>query len=199
MYYALVSFPRADTTFIDRIRRKYDPTVELIEPHLTVVFPVPDSVDKGELVHHCATMLQGWRPFPVAAGELTKSPDHWLLLTLREGASVVTELYRDLHRGFLGDYARPDLFQPHIGLGQFLKAGINRDWNHPSEADFDEDRYAQALREVQELDLELSWVIDSLDLIELPDEVIAWARGTRSYPYGAKAVRTERFDFRSRE
>src|SRR5262245_53698235 len=103
MYYALVSFPKTDTTLIDRIRRKYDPTVDLIEPHLTVVFPVPESVGKEALIHHCTAVLQGWRPFPVAAGELTKSPDHWLFLTLREGASAVTELYRDLHRGFLAD------------------------------------------------------------------------------------------------
>ena len=195
MYYALVSFPKADTTSIDRLRRKYDPMVDLIEPHLTVIFPVPESLGKRELVNHCAAVLQGWRPFPVVAGQLVKTPDHWLFLTLRQGAPVVTRLYQDLHSGFLSDYARPALFQPHIGLGQFVKAGRSFDWHNPSEADFDEDRYAQALREVQELDLELSWVIDALDLVELPDEVIAWARGSLpSYPQGARAVRAERFE-----
>ena len=182
-------------TSIDRLRRKYDPTVDLIEPHLTVVFPVPESLGKRELVNHCAAVLQGWRPFPVVASQLVKTPDHWLFLTLRLGASVVTELYRDLHSGFLGDYARPELFQPHIGLGQFVKVGRICDWNNPSKADFDEDRYAQALREAKELDLELSWVIDSLELVELPDEVIAWARGTvPSYPHRARAMRAERFE-----
>lgn len=195
MYYALVSFPKADMTSVDRLRRKYDPMVDLIEPHLTVVFPVPELLGKRELVNHCAAVLQGWRPFQVVAGELVKTPDHWLFLTLRQGAPVVTRLYQDLHSGFLSDYARPELFQPHIGLGQFVKAGRSFDWNNPSEADFDEDRYAQALREVKELDLELSWVIDALDLVELPDEVIAWARGSLpSYPHGARAVRAERFE-----
>lgn len=196
MYYALVSFPKVDTVSIDRIRRKYDPMVDLIEPHLTVVFPVPESVGRGELVRHCAKVLQGWSPFPVVAGPLVKSPDHWLFLTLRQGASAVTNLYRDLHSGLLGDFARPEIFQPHIGLGHFLKAGRTYDWSNPSEADFNEDLYAQALREVEELDLELSWVIDCLDLVELPDEVIAWARGILpSYPQGARAMRAERFDF----
>jgi 2'-5' RNA ligase superfamily len=195
MYYALVSFPKADMTSIDQLRRKYDPTVDLIEPHVTVVFPVPESLGKRELVTHCTAVLQGWRRFLVAAGPLVKTPDHWLLLTLSQGASVVTELYRDLNSGFLSDYARPDLFQPHIGLGQFVKAGRSFDWHNPSEADFDEDRYAQALREAKELALEISWVIDSLDLVELPDEVIAWARGSlSSYPHGARAVRAERFE-----
>jgi 2'-5' RNA ligase len=195
MYYALASFPEVDTVFIDRIRRKYDPTVDLIEPHLTVVFPVPESLGKGELVRHCTAVLQGWRPFPVGAGELAKSPDHWLLLTLREGAGAVTQLYRDLYSGFLGEFARPEIFQPHISLGYFLRAGRVNDWDNPSEADFDEDRYAQAMREVKELDLELSWIIDCLDLVELPDEVIAWARGILpSYPQGTRAMRTERLE-----
>lgn len=175
MYYALVSFPEVDTSVIDRIRREYDPTVDLIEPHLTVVFPVPESLGKSELIRHCAGVLRGWSPFPVTAGPLTKSPDHWLLLTLSQGAAEVTRLY--LHRGFLSGYARPEIFQPHLGLGNFLKAGTVCDWNHPREADFDEGRYARALREIEELDLELSWVIDGLDLVELPDEVIAWAQG----------------------
>src|SRR5215218_9128636 len=111
MHYALASFPKVDTVSIDRIRRKYDPTVDLIEPHLTVVFPLPESLGKGELVRHFAAVLQGWRPFPVVAGQLAKTPDHWLLLTLRQGASVITELYRDLYRSFLSDYARPEIFQ----------------------------------------------------------------------------------------
>jgi hypothetical protein len=196
MYYALASFPEVNSAGIDRIRRKYDPTAGLIEPHLTVVFPVPESLGRLTLVQHCAAVLQGWRPFPVIAGPLVKSPDHWLLLTLRQGASVVTKLYRDLHRGVLSDSARPEIFQPHIGLGHFLKAGRTSDWNNPSEADFDEDRYAQALREVKELDLEVSWVMDGLDLVELPDEVIDWARGILpAYPQGAKAVRAERLSF----
>ena len=110
----------------------------------------------------------------------------------------MTRLYRDLHSGFLADYARPELFQPHIGLGQFVKAGRCCDWNNPNEADFDEDRYAQALRKAKELDLELSWVLDSLDLVALPDEVIAWARGSLpSYPHGARAMRAERFELGS--
>jgi 2'-5' RNA ligase superfamily len=195
MYYTLVSFPKADMTAIDQLRRKYDPTVDLIEPHLAVVFPVPESLGERELVDHCTAVLQGWRPFQAAAGPLVKTPDHWLLLALSQGASVVTRLYRDLNSGFLSDYARPDLFQPHIGLGQFVKAGRSFDWHNPSEADLDEDRYAQALREAKELALEISWVIDSLDLVELPDEVIAWARGSlSSYPHGARAVRAERFE-----
>jgi hypothetical protein len=93
MYYALVSLPKANITSIERFRRTYDPTFGLIEPHLTIVFPVSEALGKRELVHHCTAVLQDWRPFPVVADQLVKTPDHWLFLTLSQGASAVTESY----------------------------------------------------------------------------------------------------------
>ena len=65
MYYALISFLKADMTSIDQLRRKYDPTVDLIEPHLTVVFPVPESLGKRELVNspnRCHAIRQNLLP-----------------------------------------------------------------------------------------------------------------------------------------
>lgn len=44
MYYAMVIFPDMDPKPINRIRAKYDPTLKLIEPHIPVLFPVPESV-----------------------------------------------------------------------------------------------------------------------------------------------------------
>jgi hypothetical protein len=47
MFYSLASFPQTDTSLIERFRRKYDPTADLIEAHLAVVFPVPDSIGRS--------------------------------------------------------------------------------------------------------------------------------------------------------
>jgi hypothetical protein len=41
MFYALVHYPQIDPEFINDFRRKYDPHVDLIEPHITFVFLVP--------------------------------------------------------------------------------------------------------------------------------------------------------------
>jgi 2'-5' RNA ligase superfamily protein len=190
MFYFLASFPETETGQIERFRRKHDPTADLVEAHLAVVFPVPDSIGRSRLIEHCEQVLRRWQPFPVVVAGFSKSPDHWLLLGLREGGATVTKLYLELNTGILEDHARPDLFQPHIGLGQFLKPGAIHDWNHPDPEAFEADRYSQALREAEALDLRLSWVLDHLDLGELPDEVISWARGES--PALAASLRVER-------
>jgi 2'-5' RNA ligase len=38
MSYALVHFPTIDTRQIDELRRKYDPQVDLIAPHITIPY-----------------------------------------------------------------------------------------------------------------------------------------------------------------
>jgi hypothetical protein len=44
MLYALVHYPTVDVGSINQLRKKYDPQIDLIEPHLTLVFPVPASI-----------------------------------------------------------------------------------------------------------------------------------------------------------
>ena len=53
VFYGLVHYPSIDTERIDRFRRKHDPLVDSIEPHITIVFPVPRSVGKEGLDHRC--------------------------------------------------------------------------------------------------------------------------------------------------
>jgi len=43
MFYALVHFPAITTTQINQLRKEYDPQVNLIDPHITLVFPI-DSI-----------------------------------------------------------------------------------------------------------------------------------------------------------
>ena len=52
MIYALVHYPSVDARRIQLLRRKYDPQFDLIGPHLTLMFPVPESVGEGNLVRH---------------------------------------------------------------------------------------------------------------------------------------------------
>ena len=48
MFYALVHYPNIDTRRINEFRRKYDPHFDLIEPHITFVFLVPESSRRSE-------------------------------------------------------------------------------------------------------------------------------------------------------
>jgi 2'-5' RNA ligase len=85
MYYGLVHFPKIDIKHIDLLRKKYDPTVDLIQPHITIMFPVPDEVGEAALVQHIERVLKPWKPIPIRTRGFHKSWDHWLFLTLEEG------------------------------------------------------------------------------------------------------------------
>ena len=187
MYYALVYIPQLDPKleeFIHDIRRKYDPTVHQSKPHITVLFPVPDSVGEPQLISHIQSVLSEWSPFEIQFGGFHKSDDHWLFLTLTEGEGQFKQLYRSLYTGILEKYRADDTtmrnFVPHLGLGLFLKKDSIYDWDNPQEADFDQHKYEEALQLAKGLPLSSSYIVDKLHLRAISDKVLDWATGKRA-------------------
>lgn len=122
MLYALVFRPKIDTLEIDAFRLKYDPHVNLIEPHITLVFPISDkNIDKDALVKHIGSVLKREKAFKIHLQGLEKSWDHWLNLILKEGNDNIAALHDKLYTGILASSFRRDLgYVPHIGLGLFI-------------------------------------------------------------------------------
>jgi 2'-5' RNA ligase len=179
MFYALVHYPNIDTRHINEFRRKYDPHVDLIEPHITFVFLVPESIGEANLVHHIEGVLCHWRPFPIRLKGLRKAWDHWLFLILAEGNENVIRLHRELYTSMLAPSQRPDIeFVPHLGLGLFAKQDVNYDIRNPQEVSLDVERYAQGLKEAQQLDLDYQCIIDRLHLVKISDDIseIVWSK-----------------------
>jgi 2'-5' RNA ligase len=199
-YYCLVFYPQLETERIDQIRRRYDPTVHVIRPHVTIVFPVPETVGEAKLIRHVESVLSDWSPFEIRLGGFHKSHDHWLFLTLAEGGHAVKRLYRSLYTGILAEYRRDDIeFLPHLGLGLFVKDGSKYDWDNPQQADFDQEQYEQALREANTLRLDSTCTVDKLHLVKISGEVLDWATGKRaSIPEGSQALEVREFRLRDR-
>ena len=68
MVYVLVYYPQLDSGLaqsIHEIRREYDPTVRLIKPHVTIMFPTPASVGELQLISHLQSVLSDWSPFEI--------------------------------------------------------------------------------------------------------------------------------------
>jgi len=171
MYYALVYIPQLGPKLeevIHDIRQKYDPTVHQSKPHITVLYPVPDSVGEPQLISHIQSVLSEWSPFDIRLGGFHKSDDHWLFLTLTEGEGQFKQLHRSLYTGILEKYRADDTtmrnFVPHLGLGLFLKKGSIYDWGNPQEADFDQHAYEEALQLAKGLPLSSSYIVDKLHL-----------------------------------
>jgi 2'-5' RNA ligase len=198
MYYTLNIYPRLNEELaesIDAIRRRHDPTFGFTKPHITVLFPVPDSVGEPQLIGHIESVLSGWPPFEVRLGGFHKSHDHWLFLTLVRGEARVKKLYQLLYTGILAEYRRDDIeFVPHLGLGLFIKEGSKYDWDNPQETDFDQTRYEEVLHQAKALPLPFSFRVEKLQLTKVSDEVLEWATGKRaSIPEGSRAVKAREF------
>ena len=171
MYYGLVHFPNIDLNDINRIRSKYDPTADLIAPHIGVMPPVPDSIGELNLIHHIETVLRDWQPFSIQIRGFTKSWDHWLLLTLCAGNQKVVKLHDQIYAGPLTTYRRTDIeFIPHISLGLFVKSQKEYSFKNPELLEFDAQLYQRALCEAEALRLVFQCTIDKLHLIGLSDD-----------------------------
>ena len=182
MSYALVHYPQINTRQINEFRLKYDPHVDLIEPHITFVFLLPESIGEAALINHIERVLINWRPFPIHLKGLQKSWDHWLFLILADGNEDVTRLHRDLYTGILAGYHRPDIeFIPHLGLGLFVRRDSNYDIRNPHEAFIDDESYSHALSEAQQLDFDYRCVVDRLHLVKLSGDLsrIEWSKEFR--------------------
>jgi 2'-5' RNA ligase len=182
MFYALVHHPRIDVKQIDEFRRRYDPHVGLIGPHITFVFLVPESIGEAALINHIDAVLSNWRAFPIQLKGLQKSWDHWLFLILAEGSEDVTRLHRDLYSGVLAEYHRPDIeFIPHLGLGLFARQDANYDIRNPREVSLDVENYSRVLREAQGLDFDYHCLVDRLHLVKISNDIsqIEWSKEFR--------------------
>lgn len=196
-YFFAGIFPERGVDAIQDIRRKYDPTVAVVAPHITVLFPVPESVGKADLISHLEDVCARRSSFEIRLGGFHRSDDHWLFLTLVQGAEDIRSLYLDTYSGILGQYRRADIpFVPHVGLGLFVQEGRRYQMGHPDSAAFDATGYNAALAEAATLEFHGSEHASALRVMKLPGTVMEWAAGERrAIPEGVRAtgVQTIRF------
>ena len=171
MLYALVFRPKIETSKIDGFRRKYDPHVDLIQPHVTLVFPINDkNIDKTVLESHIKDVLKDKKAFKIHLQGLDKSWDHWLNLILKEGNNEVIALHDKLYTDILASFFRKDLgYIPHIGIGLFVAENSGYKVIDPTLQVLDENKYKMALQEAESQNLDYWTELDNLELITLDD------------------------------
>ena len=164
MIYALVHYPEINTEQIDFLLIRYDRQADLIAPHITLILPLPDTVDQPALISHIAEVLLRWKRFPIRLAKLDKSFDDCLLLTATEGAEELAGLHDDLYTGMLAAHKSADMpYIPHVRLGAFTA--------QPALAE-------EALEVAKQLNLDYSSVVNRLHLVRVNDErtVVVWNR-----------------------
>ncbi|MGF2035624.1 MAG: 2'-5' RNA ligase family protein [Nostoc sp. CmiVER01] len=164
MSYAIVHYPNISTEDINQIRQKYDPQVYLIEPHITLVSPIIESINENNLILHIDNILSKWKTFPICFKGLQKSWDEYLFLMVEEGKADMIKLHNELYTGILAKYCRNNLlFIPHLTLGIFTN---------------NIDQFLQVLEEAQQLNLNYHCFVDKVHLINIADEQrsIIWSK-----------------------
>lgn len=171
MYYGLVYFPQIGIEQINKLRQKYDPTYNLIAPHLPILFPVPALLGTERIIKHIESILKNWRSFEIHLSGFKKSWDHWLLLTIKNGNDEIKKLSVEIYSGFLSEYQRKDIeFIPHISLGLFTTNISNYDLKNPEKLTFDENKFKEALLEAESMQLDFKCLLDNLDFIVLNND-----------------------------
>lgn len=165
MFYALVYYPPLKDEHMAAFRRKYDPYIDLIKEHITLVFPVTaDQISEEVLTAHIQGITGTWKSFAIHLTGFEKSWDHWLFLVVKEGNEVLIQLHDMLYRDCLAPFLRKDIpFVPHIGLGAFIKGTY--DLKDPQALTLDEPHYQQALAEAEQLGLDYWCQVDQLTLV----------------------------------
>ena len=162
--YALVYFPNIDTERINLLRKRYDPQVNLIEPHITLMFPVPEAIGENNLVNHVVSVLRNRQPFHVHLQGLERSSDDYLFLMVQEGKADITSLHDEIYTDVLVAYRKADLpYVPHLTLGVFAKNA---------------NEYPEALEAAKRLDLDYRCVLDKIHLLKINDYMtqIVWSK-----------------------
>jgi 2'-5' RNA ligase len=156
VFYALVHYPDIDTRRINQLRDKYDPQVMMIEPHITIVFPLHESVGEQRLNSHIRGVLNGWHPFAIRLKGVLQSWDDYLFLSVDEGSENLIRLHEELYAGILARYRREDIpFIPHVTLGVFTG---------------ETGRCARVLMEAERMELDYRSSVDRFHLVKINDD-----------------------------
>jgi 2'-5' RNA ligase len=122
---ALAFFPPAQVAqVVNHWRRLYDPYVDAIEPHITLVYPLNLTVAEwAEQRAAFAACLQSFAPFHIEITRLNRFLSPALVLWLQpEEGGTLTRMYRQLEErfpAFIEPPQPPLSFTPHMTVGFF--------------------------------------------------------------------------------
>jgi 2'-5' RNA ligase len=154
--YAVVYFPKNDLKQIQDFRKKYDPQWEIIDPHITLVFPFSDLPEEA-IINHVENIVGTIKPFEIQLKGLMKSFDHCLFLLVQEGKEHIMGLHDQLYKDSFTSYLRADIpFVPHMTIGYFAT----------KEDQLKKDLYEKGLAEATAINFDIICQFDNISLIK---------------------------------
>lgn len=118
----IMIFPKFDNIdVINDIRKKYDPLVDLVLPHITLVFPFDSELTNEELSLYLKECLNDIQPFKVQLEGFSKQQNkygNYLLLNVVQGMDVIKSIHERLYKNKLKQFDAGNDFVPHMTVGK---------------------------------------------------------------------------------
>ncbi len=152
---AVVFFPRSNLEKINSFRKNYDPSFNILLPHITIVSPLSE-LSENQLIEHAEKAMKGTVPFAIHFKGLYKTSDNYFFLLVKEGNENIVKLRDRLYSGIMAPHIPTDFpFVSHITLGCFIK----------NDKTLDEALYTKAYSEAEALNFDFTDTFDSVSII----------------------------------
>lgn len=118
---SVILFPKFNSlNTINSIRKKYDPLVKCIPPHISIVFPFDSNISTNELKEHVKDSLKGIKKFNIQLKDITGDfRDGFLFLNVKKGNDNIIELHDKLYSGILQNFLFNKItYCPHLTVGR---------------------------------------------------------------------------------
>ncbi len=120
---AIHIFPEFNNSeILDNYRKKYDPLYNLINVHITLVFPFKSKLTDNDVNEHIRGVLLGVESFKISLHGFSKSSDGYIFLNVIDGFEELVKLNDKLYSGILSNFRNKDIeYSPHITIGKIEK------------------------------------------------------------------------------
>ncbi len=127
----IMIFPQFENMeVIDLIRKKYDSLVELVKPHITIVFPFESKMTNEEIAAILDNRLQEIGPFILKMQGISKVEDsfgNYLFLNVIEGGETIIKLHNLLYENEFSHWDLKLRYIPHMTIGKLEDAAKLQD------------------------------------------------------------------------
>lgn len=125
-HYVVLAYPKfseKDYTWIQDIRRANDSLFDAVNPHFTLVFPLPeDKLAEEDLIRHIELKVRGLEPVQFTLTKATTEQNHFPAysqthLVASDGANEIARIHDLLYTGILASLLRNDIpYVPHVTI-----------------------------------------------------------------------------------
>ena len=131
----ILIFPKfKNINLIQDIRKDYDRLVNLIPPHITLVFPFTDSMTNDVLIEKIKKCVKNIKSFKIKFKGISLNNENLIFLNCIYGIDEIINLHNKIYNEVLSSHLNKSIkYTPHITLGKVNNIDFLRDFKYEFE------------------------------------------------------------------